>query len=78
MVLHLKADHNQWTTPSSAERLFTTLSRNNSVATEQGWVEGGRDIPGSDPTHTGGHTYNEATAEAANLIETFIKKWAAR
>ena len=78
MVLHHKADQNRWTTPSSAERLFTTLNRNNSVATEQGWVEGGRDIPGGDPTHTGRHMYNEALAEAANLIETFIKKWALR
>lgn len=74
LVLHHKSDSNRWTTPSLAECLFKSLKQNNSSSTVQSWVEGGRDIPNGDPTHTGRHMYNEATAETAGLIKNFIEK----
>lgn len=74
LILHHKSDPNRWTTPSSANQLFTSISQNNSANTELGWVEGGADIPWGDPTHSGRHMYNDALSEAAKLIENFIHK----
>ncbi len=73
LVLHHKSDPNRWTTPSSANQLFTSIKQNNSGSTELSWVEGGKDVPWGDPTHTGRHMYNEALDEAAKLIENFVK-----
>lgn len=74
MVMHHRLDSNSWTSPRSAEKLFTAILRNNSHTSEQRWVEGGRDVPGGDPTHTGRHMYHEAISEAADLVGMFIDK----
>lgn len=74
LVIHHRSDPNRWTTPRSAENLFASIKRNNNGITELAWVEGGRDIEGGDPTHTGRHMYHEATGEAAGLIENFIAR----
>jgi predicted esterase len=74
MVLHHRSDPNSWTTPRSAEKLFTSIKQSNSNMTEQKWVEGGKDVPLGDPTHTGRHMYHEATLEAAELTWNFIEK----
>jgi hypothetical protein len=73
LVLHHKSDPNRWTTPSSANQLFTLIKKINATSTELSWVEGGKDVPWGDPTHSGRHMYNEALDEAAKLIENFIK-----
>lgn len=78
LVLHHRSDPNRWTSPTAAGRLFTSIKRNNTAITELLWVEGGKDTPGGDPTHTGRHMYNEATAEAASLIQQFLRKSLAR
>lgn len=74
LILHHKSDPNRWTTPSSADQLFTSIKKINSSNTDLKWVEGGKDIPWGDPTHSGRHMYNEALDEAAKLIENFIKE----
>ncbi len=74
LVLHHRADPNRWTTPTSAAKLYESVRQSNSSVTEQAWVEGGKDVLGGDPTHTGRHMYFEATAEAAQLVQRFIKK----
>ena len=74
MVLHHRSDSNRWTTPNSAEKLFVMIKQNNSSLTEQQWVEGGKDIPGGDPTHSGRQMYNEAAVEAAELVQMFITR----
>lgn len=72
LVIHHRSDSNRWTTPRSAENLFVSILRNNAGRTERAWVEGGSDVAGGDPTHTGRHMYHEATEEAAGLIQNFI------
>lgn len=72
LVLHHRTDSNRWTSPESAKDLFSSIKNRNSAATIQMWVEGGADVPGGNPTHTGKHMYFDATAEAAQLIEKFI------
>jgi hypothetical protein len=73
LVLHHKSDPNRWTTPSFANQLFISIKKINAANTELSWVEGGKDVPWGDPTHSGRHMYNEALDEAAKLIENFIK-----
>ncbi len=74
LVIHHRSDPNRWTSPNSAENLFSSLKAINTGITELNWVEGGKDVVGGDPTHTGRHMYNEATDEASKLIQTFIAK----
>jgi hypothetical protein len=78
LVLHHKADPNRWTTPGDAEKLFSFVKQNNSAASEQKWVEGGKDVPQGDPTHSGRHMYHEAVSEAAGLVQAFIDRAVAK
>ena len=72
LVRHHRSDPNRWTTPGNAEKFFSTLKQNNASVTKLAWVEGGKDVPGGDPTHSGRHMYFEATPEAAITVRSFI------
>jgi len=74
LVLHHRKDPNRWTMPESAEKLFLSIQKNNARLTDLAWVDGGKDVSGGDPTHTGRHMYHEATDEAAGLIWRFVAK----
>ena len=72
LVLHHRSDPNRWTTPGNAEKLFSTMKQYNASVTKLAWVEGGKDVSGGDPTHSGRHMYFEATPEAAIMVRSFI------